>query len=810
LIGALASTNLFFDNVYAQVAPDTPKASDPAITNLWAINSMPAPNGVVDFTVFYGNLGTTEPITNATLKVDYDETKLYDISLGDSAACTDDKSVVTCSFNTLDPGYSNTVGFTARVMPTVPVDTIISFTASIKGDSTENDVRNDFANLSVTVTAPEKGGKLGPTMGANLEAEPLEQAAKKGSVWLFDVSQDPNWKIDTLSTLGLKFMIRGKEALAWTLNIKDSGFHNSAIRDNYLKVLTVVNNLFIIGLLAIAAMWMFSLFIPRRYLRQVIVLYGAAVIFVNFALPLNQLFIDGSNLLQKTFIGATNISDLVETPSYSDPTAISYQNETDALKKATSQKFSLNVGSQEEQAVKDVIVGKLQQGSQTPVLTGTLTSFDAEGKPRTQIIELQSTGNDPVLHLAANQSVELVDEKTFNPNEEHRLFSFLMMLLTGVAYFGMALTFVFRIVILWALMIVSPMLFLLAIFKSTRSYFYHWLSMYARWILIGPLMALGIAMVVGIWQTVGLPITSAYAGFGQFGQLTNLGFFLPGASAANNLSTTPQMMQYLLFLIMLYLPLALAFMLTRQKMLGAGAQMIVERISVERAPTTVGAAEAPKALTPIERARQLTTGVRGLFEAGAARFAKAAMPMTLRATEPKPLATGTAALPEQLALTPMRDMLTLASGEPEGARNIHSKAVEQLAAAPAMTDSPERQNLMAVRHEIEERASGGDAEATRVITEIREQEQTPTGGPMGGPIGGPIGELTEVTVKSEKEPNLPQSAERKQELEMTTSNNVKPEKDSRKQKSRILQDEEEEDERNREEAERISRQTNNT
>ena len=94
-----------------------------------------------------------------------------------------------------------------------------------------------------------------------------------------------------------------------------------------------------------------------------------------------------------------------------------------------------------------------------------------------------------------------------------------MVLLTGVAYFAMALIFLLRIVILWALMIVSPILFLLAIFRFTRSYFYNWMEIYARWLLIGPLMALGISIVVNLWQAVGLPIDSAYPGLGEFGVL---------------------------------------------------------------------------------------------------------------------------------------------------------------------------------------------------------------------------------------------------------------------------------------------------
>lgn len=745
---------------FAQAEPATP-ASDIAITNLWAINSMPAPNGLVDLTVFYGNLGPSENAVAVELKVDYDENSLFDVSLGDAGNCTDDKSAVTCHFNTVIPGEANTVGFTARVQPTAAPDTIVPFVATIRSDTLENDLKNDFSTLSVTVTSIEKGGRLtAEGIPANLDSGTLDTAATKGSVWLFDVSKNPNWKTDALSTLGLKFTIRGKEALAWTLNITDSGFRNPAISSNALKVLTVVNGLFILGLLAIAAMWMFSLFIPRHYLRQVIVIYGMAVLFVNFALPFNQLLVDASNILQRTFIGSTNISDIVEMPTYTDPKTIGYSNETGVLKNAASRKISLNLGTPEQQATKDIVVGKLQQPSiSTPSLFGAFTTTDSAGRKQDQTISLTPTGNDPAIHLNPSQSVELVDEQAFNPNEEHRLFAFLLLTLTGVAYFGMALVFVVRIVLLWALMIVSPMLFVLAIFRSTRGYFFNWLSLYARWLLIGPLMALGIAIVVGIWKTVGMPISSAYSGFGQFGQLSNIGFYLPGASVVNNLSTTPQMMEYVLFLTMLYLPIFFAFMLTRQRHWGSSAAAIPEIRETERAPMiTPGATPATpvRTPTPVERAKELTSGLTGFLKTGFAQTTKTAVPATLRATESRgpTLMPGSTALPEQLALTPLRDMLGLAAGKASATRNMHGKAIEKLASAEQMPPSSERQTLMSVRHEIEERASHDDPEATRILTEIHEKENATIGNTMGDRISDRIGETAGFQTQATLEPKV--------------------------------------------------------
>ena len=131
-----------------------------------------------------------------------------------------------------------------------------------------------------------------------------------------------NWSENSAQTFGLKFLIRGKEALGWSLDINSDGFDNPAIQTSYEKVLTIVNSLFILGLLGIAGMWMFSLLIPRSRLKKVSLIFALTVMLVNFALPANRLLIDGTNLLQKTLLTNEDkkiqIIDIINTPTYSD------------------------------------------------------------------------------------------------------------------------------------------------------------------------------------------------------------------------------------------------------------------------------------------------------------------------------------------------------------------------------------------------------------------------------------------------------------------------------------------------------------
>ncbi|MBN2096439.1 type IV secretion system protein [Candidatus Peregrinibacteria bacterium] len=759
------------------LAQEEPEATggDPAVTNLWVINSTPAPGGLVDFTVYFTNMGSAAA-TDVALRIDYDETQLFNISVGSPVDCRNDGQSIICNYISIDSGASGTVGFTALVEPTVTPGTEIITTASI--DAKENDViRNDFGNVVVTVGAAGAGGVMAPTgfagiPVADLETGALEEPAQNQGIALFNVQNNPNWSTNALTTAGLKFMIRGKEALAWSLNIEEAGFDSPAIRSSYNKVLTVINSLFIIGLLAIAAMWMFSLLIPRRYLRQVILVYALAVVFVNFAFPLNQLFIDGTNLLQKTFLSGVNITNIAEAPSYNDQTAIGYLDETNVLKQTNTQTLNFKL-PQENESMGDVVVGKLEQDFLSPSYTGTLSYLDEDGNPKQETVTLRAAGNDPLLLLKADQIIELINEKKFNPDQEHSIFTFLLMLFTGLAYFGMALVFMLRIVLLWALLIVSPALFLLAVFHATRSYFINWLGVYARWLLIGPLIALGLSIVVGIWKTVGLPVISSYQSLGQFGGLSNIGFYLPGSETINNLSNTSQMMQYLLFLIMLYLPLLFAFMLTRQKLWSSAAMAIAEKREALKAPAAAVTTEKETIETGKETGAALPEGIRGLLGGKFAGFTgKTTMPETLK-TEVgragRPLETASSFLPEHLALSGMRDMLGLVAGN-QDSRHVHGNAIEKLADPAAIADSKEQQNVMAVRQEIESRASAGDPEATRIMNEIKEVEtqtfterETATGEPA---LVEPIMEVNVNTPKPEKEikKSEPMPTTKKEEL----------------------------------------------
>ncbi len=772
--------------------------SDPALTDIVIIPDEPAPEAEVDFIVAYANHGSlaSQPLT---LLVDFDENIFKRIVVGDPKQCVNTGITVTCNLSPLNSGESGSIGFTGFVADNARLgDKVITY-ASIKEPGNADDkTTNNLKELTIRIGKKTKqtiAAASGTTTAELLKTkQPLEAPSDNQDVSLFNVENDPNWRVSGLYTAGLKFIIRGKEALAWSLGIDQSGFHNPAIRQNYVRVLTVVNSFFIIGLLAIAAMWIFSLLIPRNTLKKVILVYALAVVFVNFALPINQLFIDGTGLLQKTFISDVDITKIARTPNYNDRSAVGYENQANFLKTTDQKNLSLTVSNEESDSTVSTPVGRIGQGLSSlkePNYIGTIMIPIADDKGNVvkveeQTVQLRSTA-DQVLSLDAGQKIALSDETGFDPNKEHSVFAFLMFLFTGLAYFGMALLFIIRIVILWALMIVSPILFLLAVFRATRGYFVSWLGIYARWLFIGPLLALGISIVVNIWEAVGLPIRSTYVSTGQFGLLSNIGFYLPGTDTVNTLSTTPQMMEYFLFLIMLYLPLFFAFMLTRQKFWAAAASTVVEKVQSARresASAALGTESAKTEKTVLSEAKSLAGGVKGFLGSKLTQLTSAAaLPKSLQDEQPasasRQVETASSFLPQQLALAPMKELLDLTAGDSKNSRNAHEKSIEILANPGSVSGPGTLKQVMAVRQEIEERAEKGDGEALHVMSEIHEHETsvTPPSSFQVKPDGKPI--KVDVSLK-EKANTPPPPADLKTKKEIDDTKNPGKDKQSRK------------------------------
>ncbi len=505
---------------------------------------------------------------------------------------------------------------------------------------------------------------------------------------VIQLAQPPSgeWQISPLETFGLQWIVRAKEALSWSLGLKDGGTLSPAIEAAHAKVLTLVNSLFILGLLAIAGMWSFSLFIPRGELKKAMLGFGAAVIFVNFALPANQLLIEGADLVQRTMLvepdGKVAIADLIQTPDYGK--AIAYRKKNEDLSQGRTIRHELKVLPSAQTDTGEVTLATLH--SQEKTLLGSLAQGGSLGQLEFNIPENSSQS------LRLNTSQGLAFEQTTQNSAwtEAEAFAFLALMGTGLAYFLMALVLVLRTVMLWALLILSPALLLMGIFQSTRGWFTQWIAVYGRWLLIGPLVALGLSLVVSIWKLTGIPANAQALGEQVFAAetLSNIAFYLPGRNAPNTLSSTSQMMEYMLFVAMLYMPLFFAFTLTRKKTVHAVGSLIqaYSKTLKKSGPLVVGApASAPEPESRRQEGRPnpgagMAQSVHGRLMETLDRLAQKAMPFQQEAHRPAERGSSKESLTLKPSPAPIAQNSALENGKRAGFGETPSQKDSQRAA----------------------------------------------------------------------------------------------------------------------------------
>ncbi|MDH5597032.1 MAG: type IV secretion system protein, partial [Candidatus Peregrinibacteria bacterium] len=342
----------------------------------------------------------------------------------------------------------------------------------------------------------------------------------------------------------------------------------------------------------------------------------------------------------------------------------------------------------------------------------------------------------------------LASQDSFRPYEEQTIFRFLLLLGTGLAYFLIALIFILRIVILWALLILSPLLLLLAIFRSTRAWFYNWLSLYGRWLLIGPLTALGISLIVNVWQMDGLPITLNQNYESEtFTTVrdSNVIFYLPGQDQANTLSSTDEMMEYIIFLLMLYLPVFLGFALTRQKVMNETALAIsrkfVRQSSASQSQVIQNSytlASAPEAEKPAPARGGMVENLRQLVTEKIGFLTNEVMPLNkLKSESAKPtqlMPSASNFLPDKLSSTPIVKMLELLGME-KGSKDSKRKVLREMSQWNNISDIKHQEKVVSVLSEIEARAGLQNAEALAILQEVQSLNthfEPPTAGHYAG------------------------------------------------------------------------------
>ncbi|QQR83308.1 type IV secretion system protein [Candidatus Peregrinibacteria bacterium] len=730
-LAALVTVNAFAQEI--TVAPVV--GADPSIFEMTASNSNPTPGSLSTLQVDLHNYGTLRA-DNLSLVIDYDEAVLQDVSLLQPDRCQDSGREVTCFIPTLMPGASASYGFSVKLSPTLTIGSELRVTSRLTA-SADVDASNNVGSVPLFVSSFQAGSPNGLAPGTTASGLlfgtelPAGESATHQGIVVFDVENDPYWQPSTALTVALKFLIRGKETLAWRLGMESEHSDTLSVESAYHQVLSVINSLFIVALLIIAALWMFSLFIPRHYLRQVVLLFVAAVLLVNFSLPITRLFIQGAHLLQSTFLANAAMIDLVDTPLYQESASTVYRSIHQVKNTNQHRRFSWNLPPE---STTPTVIATLESAESTgPDWVGTVQGVNGTAITQ-ESIELRSTGNPQSITLNPSGALELTATQPFNPTDEQVGFMTFLIGLNGLAYFSIALIFMLRVVILWLLMVVSPVLFLLVIFRGTRAIFFQWLRAYGRWILIGPLLAVGLSFMSGVWQQVGIPLSSGYRGMTDFGLVSNVGFYLPGSSQLNHLSTSAEMMQYLVFLLMLFSPIVVAFMLTRSQTLNVIFAPIATGWNASGSVKAIPHSPAPNPTPPPTH----STGVGSLKSSLSQfipSFGRVTASRELPSVQPE-LLQASGYLPHHLALASTGDLLGLASGTQES-RHKRERAVHQLAQVDSMSDGPEKVKMQSVYHELDRRANDGNTEAIEVMNEIRAVATTVPSAPSSEPATPP-------------------------------------------------------------------------
>jgi len=196
--------------------------------------------------------------------------------------------------------------------------------------------------------------------------------------------------------------------------------------------------------------------------------------------------------------------------------------------------------------------------------------------------------SDPLLQESANNNLLLVKLTTW----------------TNYAIAGVILL---RIVLLWLLVVFSPLIFPCLAFAAIRNVAIVWLREFGRWLFLGPLFAIFLTAVVYIWQNTtieptflpsgvsgidrksGIPLDAKSDGEAKniYESGTNIILMPPGVTkgklqmkdqkGGNNLSETDTYMRYIVALLMIWAAIILPFLLLRIIMsvsVKAGAKII--------------------------------------------------------------------------------------------------------------------------------------------------------------------------------------------------------------------------------------------
>lgn len=184
------------------------------------------------------------------------------------------------------------------------------------------------------------------------------------------------------------------------------------------------------------------------------------------------------------------------------------------------------------------------------------------------------------------------------------------------------------------------------------------------------------------------------------------------------------MMEYLIFLIMLYLPIFMALTLTKKRVFQASAVALsrkVLRTTESSQSELITSQEKDVEIREREKESSFMGNIKTLMSEKIGLITEASISTGKIKTQPekpiKMMETASNFLPERLQNTPVPKMLELL-GREKDSKKSHTRVIERLARIEQIKESKERQQIQSILNEIQERARGEDREAIAILHEI--------------------------------------------------------------------------------------------
>lgn len=152
------------------------------------------------------------------------------------------------------------------------------------------------------------------------------------------------------------------------------------------------------------------------------------------------------------------------------------------------------------------------------------------------------------------------------PFEESAFISLILVKFTAFTYYVMALLLIFRKILLWFFIVLSPLFPILLLFYPVRNTGKIWIGEFFRWVMYAPLFAVLLSGLVKLWQT-GLPLIFNFSGVskGDVVYPTAVNILLGGPGqhigVQNSVNLPDTFALYVVALIMLWAVIILPFIL---------------------------------------------------------------------------------------------------------------------------------------------------------------------------------------------------------------------------------------------------------